>query len=434
MQNRPRPPAPNGLPLLGNTVSFVRDPFAFTARSVAEHGDVVRLSILGTDRYIVSHPDLFERVLVTDRDAFVKTDDFSLAFGDSVLAVEGGDWREQRDLLDPFFFFRKIADYVPKMREQAERRAESWADGETYSMVEEMKRLTFDVLAATLLGLAPEERAGDESLRRAADDLNAYFSPSSWALPAWVPTPSRRRFENAETTLRTEIQRLLEADRPGDGDLLSVLATAREGDGYPRSDAEVADQLVGILFAGHETTALALTFAWYLLSRNPAVRRRVEREVDDVVGDDPVSVDHLSDLTALERVVKETLRLYPPVHTLPRVTTREVELGGYRIPEGSELLLSVVTTHRDERFFENPTEFDPDRWGRGDVAEYAYIPFGAGPRRCVGQAFATMEAKVVMAELLKRWRIDWAGEGELGVAPQMTTQPDGDVPMTVSER
>ncbi|SFR70789.1 Cytochrome P450 [Halogeometricum rufum] len=427
----PRPPAPDGLPVLGNTVAFARSPFSFTDAAVAEHGDVVRLSILGSDRYIVAHPDLFERALVTDREAFAKTDDFRLAFGDSVLAVEGDAWREQRDLLDPFFFYRRVAEYVPAMREQAARRASSWTPGETYSMVDEMKGLTFDVLAATLLGL--DRDGGGDALRRAADDLNARFAPTSWALPDWLPTPSRRRFDRAVTTLREEIDRLVRADHDDDS-LLSVLANAREGEGYPRSDAAVSDQLVGVIFAGHETTALALTFAWYLLARNPGVRERVEREVDEVVGDDPVRTDHLSELTVLERIFRESMRLYPPIHTLPRETTRDVELGGYRIPAGSEALLSVVNVHRDARFFERPDRFDPDRWDRDDRHDYAYVPFGAGPRRCVGRTFATMEAKAVMAAVIKRYRLEWAGDGELGLNPQMTTQPRGEVPMTVRER
>ncbi|QIB74527.1 cytochrome P450 [Halogeometricum borinquense] len=427
------PPTPGGLPVLGNTVAFARDPFSFIDSAVTTHGDVIRLSMLGRDRYIVAHPDLFERALVTDRDAFVKTEDFRLAFGDSVLAVDGDEWREQRDLLDPFFFFRQITDYIPKMRKQADRRAESWTPGQTYSAVEEMKGLTFDILGSTLLGQDPGKRSGDDSLRRAADDLNAYFAPTSWALPGSLPTPSRRRFNRAVTTLREEVDRLLAADHSGD-DLLSVLAEARGKEGYPRSETAVSDQLVGIIFAGHETTALALTYTWYLLSEHPSVRERVENEIDEVVGDDPVGAEHLSDLTFLERVIQESLRVYPPIHTLPRTTTREIELGGYSIPEESEVLLSVRNVHRDERFFEQPDQFDPDRWERNDVPEYAYVPFGAGPRRCIGQSFAMIEAKTALTELMKRYRLEWAGNGELDLSPQMTTQPRGDVPMIVRER
>ncbi|MFC6825468.1 cytochrome P450 [Halopelagius fulvigenes] len=441
-----RPPAPDGLPLLGNAVGFARDPFGFIAAAVAEHGDAVRLSLPGEDRYLLAHPEHIERALVTDRDAFAKTDDFRLAFGESVLAVEGEAWREQRALLDPFFFFRRIRSYAPRMRAQATRRVESWTPGETYSMVDEMKGLTFDVLASTLLGRDPagDGEGDDAELRAAADNLNARFSPGTWALPEWVPTRNRRRFDDAVSTLRGEVERLLrEADAAGsdadaeEPDLLSVLAAARDADGYPRSDDDVSDQLVGMVFAGHETTALALTFVWYLLARNPDARDRLHEEVDAVVGDGPVEMSHVADLTYTERVFKEALRLYPPIHTLPRRTTREVAAGDYRIPAGSEVLLTVVNVHRDSRFYDDPAAFDPDRWAEERAAarpEYAYAPFGAGPRRCMGRAFATVEAKLVIAEVARRYRLEWAGEGELSVRPQMTVQPVGDVPMRVRER
>ncbi|RDI70418.1 cytochrome P450 [Halopelagius longus] len=445
-----RPPAPDGLPVLGNAVAFVRDPFGFIAAAVAEHGDVFRLSLPGEDKYVLAHPEYLERALVTEPDAFAKTDDFRLAFGESVLAVEGEAWREQRELLDPFFFFRRIRSYAPQMRAQATRRVESWTPGETYSMVEEMKGLTFDVLGSTLLGRDPTGDGGsDAELRAAADNLNARFSPESWALPEWVPTRNRRRFDDAVSTLRAEVRRLLReanantgtnADSDADAeepDLLSVLAGAREGDGYPRTDAAVSDQLVGMVFAGHETTALALTFVWYLLARNPDARARLHEEVDAVVGDDPVEMSQLADLTYTERVFEEALRLYPPIHTLPRETTREVAAGDYRIPAGSEVLLSVVNVHRDGRFYDDPAAFDPDRWTDERAAarpDYAYAPFGAGPRRCMGRAFATVEAKLVIAEVTRRYRLEWAGDGDLSVRPQMTTQPVGGVPMRVEER
>jgi cytochrome P450 len=430
------PPAPEGLPLLGNAVDFVRDPFGFTADAVAECGDVFRLAVPGRDRYIATHPDQFERALVTERDAFAKTDDFRLAFGRSVISSEGSEWREQRDLLDPFFFRRRIEAYAPQMRRQVTRRTDGWEPGETYSVVAEMKALTFDVLSATLLGRDPGGD-GDDRLRRAADDLNAYFAPASWALPSWVPTPDRRRFDRAVETLEAEVRRLL-ADAAADGDdLLSVLARARGESGYPRSDGAVSDQLVGILFAGHETTALALTFAWALLAEHPEVRARLEAEVDDVVGDGPVTMDHVERLDYVGRVLTETLRLFPPVHTLPRETTQRVELGEYVLPADAEVLLSVVTAHRDERFYDDPESFDPDRWD-GDLGSSlptcAYVPFGAGPRRCLGQAFATVEGKIVLADVARRYRLEHATSWDRSVSPQMTTQPEGEVPMVVRER
>ena len=263
----PHPPAPDGLPLLGNGVGFARDPLTFTTDAVEDVGDVFRIDLPVGDRYVVAHPEYAERVLISERDTFEKTDDFVLAFGNSVVAVDGEDWREQREFLDPFFFASQIQSFLPTMREQVVDRAESWDDGESIATVPEMKALTFDVLATTLLGFDPDSNRGD--LRRAADDLNSYFDPVTWALPNWVPTPSGRRFDAAKATLRTELSALLEEatgsdDTPpgtvnllvgttralADGALATLLATAVE------AKAATLQQLTG--YSGTTTDAVAV--------------------------------------------------------------------------------------------------------------------------------------------------------------------------------
>ena len=443
----PRPPAPSGIPLLGNAVGFSRDPFGFTTDAVASVGDVFRVDLPVGNHYVVAHPDDAERVLVTERDAFEKTDDFALAFGDSVLAVDGDAWREQRDLLDPFFFARRIQSFLPAMRDRARSTAEPWTDGDTVALLPAMKGVTFEILASTLLGIDPDTT--DESLRRAADDLNAYFEPVTWALPDWVPTPSRRRFEAAKATLQAEVESILDdagQTAPADGPepasgalpaLVTALASGVDGgdaDGYPRNREAAIDQLVGLVFAGHETTALALTFTLHSLARNPQVHRDVEAEIEAVVGDELLKWDHLEDLDLLDRVLDESLRLYPPIHSLPRKATRDVAFGEYTVPAGSEVLVSVYSLHRDERFWSAPETFDPDRWRDRDRSTDAYLPFGAGPRRCLGATFARVEARAVLVELLRRFRFERGSSDDLTLSPQMTTHPDGDVPVTVRRR
>lgn len=443
-----RPPAPPGVPLLGNAVGFARDPFGFTTDAVASVGDVFRVDLPVGDHYVVANPGDAERVLVTERDAFRKTDDFALAFGDSVLAVDGEAWREQRDLLDSFFFAERIRSYLPAMRDRALGVTESWTDGDTVGLLPAMKGVTFDVLASTLLGIDPGRT--DDGLRRAADDLNAYFEPVTWALPDWVPTPSRRRFDAAKATLRAEIESILDdagraatVDGPAPASasppaLVTALAAGLRGetgaDGSPRDREAAIDQLVGLVFAGHETTALALTFTIHSLAGHPRIYRDVEAEIEAVVGDAPVGWDHLEDLDLLDRVVDESLRRYPPIHSLPRETTREVAFGEYTVPAGSEVLVSVYSLHHDGRFWSAPDTFDPSRWRERDRSADAYLPFGAGPRRCLGATFARVEARVVLVELLRRFRFERASAGELTLSPQMTTHPDGDVPVTVRRR
>ncbi|KAB1188404.1 MULTISPECIES: cytochrome P450 [Haloferax] len=429
-----RPPTPDGLPFLGHTVEFAADPFGFIDDLLADHGvdGAVGLDILGMDEiYVLAHPDHFERTLVTNRDAVSKGDEFDAAFGDGIFATEGDKWRRQRDKLDPFFRWDRVSAYVPQMREQVERRLTEWPDEGTLSAESEMKNLTLDIIFVTILG-RELELDGDDRLRHAADSLNERFTPSSWVLPDWIPTPSRRRFDKAKDILREEIQSLVEtADK---GSLAAQLATALGSD-YPETIESMEDQLIGIIFAGHESTALALTFTFYALATNPDIHDRATREVDRVVGDGPVTAGALDDLAVLERIIKESLRLYPPIHTIPRETTRSFSVGECTIPAGTDVQLSVLRLHRDERWYDDPLEFRPERWTEAsDRPKYAYLPFGAGPRSCLGRAFALTEAKLVLATVLREFELEWGTDEPLGITPEMTTQPDGATPLVVRRR
>ena len=434
-----RPPSPTGLPVIGNTLAFARDPFGFVDRAVAEHGDVVDLDVLGTDGpYVLAHPDHVEQALVDDREAFAKTDDFAAAFGEGLVAVEGDVWRRQREFLQPLFFGEAIRRDADTMVDVIGRRVDRWTSGETRPFDEEMKALTLEVLFATLLGRKLSTTGDDAHLRAAAGGLNAWFVPTSWALPEWVPTLSRRRFRESRETLRNEVRRLRRARSDADGrgdDLLSLLSAAGQHDGYPTTETEVEDQLVTMIFAGHETTALSLTYTWYLLARHPEVAARVRAEVDAVVGTDRPTADDLDDLATVGRVVREAMRLYPPVHTVPRRTRRVVDVGGYRLPAGAEVHLSAIQVHRDARFYDDPLAFRPERWAEDtDRPAFAYFPFGGGPRRCIGQQFALTEATLAVAYIARDYRLEWAGEGDVELAPEMTTQPAGAVPMRIRAR
>jgi cytochrome P450 len=434
----PAPPSPPGLPVLGNTVGFARDPFGFVDRAVATHGDVVDLDVLGAEGpYVLAHPDHAERVLVDDREAFAKTGDFATAFGEGLVAVEGEEWDRQREFLQPLFFRGAIRDHVGTMVDQIERRVDSWEPGETRPVRDEMKALTLEVLFATLLDRELSTTGADADLRAAAGSLNARFVPTSWVLPEWVPTPSRRRFDRARETLRDEVRRLLreraDEDRTG-GDLLSLLARARATEGYPETETAIEDQLVTMVFAGHETTALALIYTWYLLARHPDVAGRVHDEVRGVVGDGRPTADDLGELTTTTRVIRESMRLYPPIHTIPRRTREPIDVGGYRLPANAEVHLSAIQIHRDARFYDDPLAFRPDRWIDADRSGFTYFPFGGGPRRCIGQQFALTEATLAVAVVARDYRLAWAGDGDLELAPEMTTQPAGTVPMRIHRR
>lgn len=430
-------PSHPGLPVLGNTVEMIRDQLGMHETIVAEHGDVVWVDILGVGEYcIVAHPDIFEQILVTDRDTFAKTEDFRIAFGESVLTTEGERWQAQRGALDEFFYPERIRSYADDMVRLTARRIDRWQAGETISLRQEMKALTLENLFGALFDrdLAID---GDERIRQAAGDLNLWFKSTTYAMPRWLPTPARRQFREAVDTLESVAHSLL-AERRREGaegdDLLSTLVRLREGDETAMSDDEIADQIVTMVFAGHDTTAMALIAALYELSTHPEVRDRFHAELDAVVGDDQPTLADVGDLTLTENIIDETLRLYPSVFTLPRKTTEATTLDGYDVPADTRIHMSTWRVHRDPRFWDDPTTWKPARWEGTTPRDqgYAFIPFGAGPRTCIGRRFARLEAKLVLATIGQQFRLE--PQRALELEPEMTLQPSHDMPTRVRRR
>ncbi len=427
------PPSPPAKPLLGHTIAFTSDPFGFVRRSVESTGDMFHMQLLGRDACVFANPGYIETVL-SDRDTFAKLDDFEVAFGQALLSAEGEQWHRQRRVMDGFFSPDRIGGYTDTMLEVAQNRVETWSPGQPVRLDDEMPAIALHNLFEVILGQSPARDEVDE-LAEAAHALNLWFKPTSWILPEWVPTPARYRFQRASAELRDRARTLL-ADTGDDPDSESLLATLAALSDNPETDfdrPEVLDQVVGMLFAGHETTALALTYALHQIGSCPTVAERFYAEIDAVLGHRPTLSD-LRDLDYLERLVSETLRLYPPVHTIPRVTTDSVEMNGHTIPADMQVLLSVWSLHRDSRFYDNPLEFDPDRWIDTSPREqgYAFVPFGAGPRICIGRHLARLELKTVLATIGQRYRV--VTDEDIAVAPQMTTQPAHPVPVRIEER
>ncbi|GAB3034264.1 cytochrome P450 [Natronobiforma cellulositropha] len=428
-------PSPSGHPVLGHTLHYARDAFGLVDRAIDTVGDVARMEVLGVgDIYVLAHPEYAEQVLSSEVDAFRKNESFEVAFGESIIAAEGAQWENQRDLMQEFFYPERIRAYAEEMVTLTEARVARWEDGERISLREEMTAVALENLFGTLFDrrLDPD---GDEALRRAANDLNAWFVPSSWVLPVWVPTPARRRFRRAVETLREEAHTLLEErEREGLGDdFLSALVASRgQEDGL--TETEIVDQVIGFTFAGHDTTALTLTYALHSLGTNPAARERFHAELETVLDGASPTLADVGRLEVTERIVLEAMRLYPPVHTIPRAATRPVEVGGYRLPADEMIHLSAYRIHRDERFWDDPLAFRPERWCETSPqsAGYAYIPFGAGPRACLGRRFAMLEATLVLATVGSRYHLEPLAGLEL--APEMTTQPGNAVPVRLHER
>lgn len=447
IEDLPLPPYPPDLgPPLLHAFRQMRDPFAFGERALATE-DVVRIRLVGTgDVYALAHPDHLKRVLLTERGKFRKSEDFRIAFGEGLLTVEGEEWSRQRDVLQPLFTRQSVHGYAGGMVEQVRRRTRRWTDGQRLDLQQAFTHMTLDVLFATVLG-RELELDGDETIRTAAEHLHDWFLPTSYFLPNWVPTPARRRFRQAKSTLQDEADRLLTekaGDAPTDptqaGDLLSLLVGLREAgvaESGMLSDERLRDQMVTIIFAGHDTTTTALTFAFWALATHQDVRERFHDEVDRLDG--PPTLDDVSDLEMTDRIVTETLRLYPPVYSLPRVADTDVAVDGYRIPAGERVLLPIRLAQRDGRFYDDPETFKPDRWAddlRAKLHDFAYAPFGGGPRICIGRQFALLEAKLALATIGRQYKLDWLGEStdEPPVSPEMTTRMEPGREFRITER
>jgi len=437
------PPGPSGLPLIGNTHQFVRDPHGFY-ETLAEYGDVVGYSVAGQEMATLLHPDIVERVLVTDADKYGKwqLQDFGTEFApNGLLFTEGEQWREQRTTAQPAFQLDRVRAYGDRMTAFARELVAEWADGDPVVANERFSDLTLRILADSLFDIDVDEDGAGEAITRAAGELNwrADSSSATAFIPEWVPTPSNRRFRRAQDDFADAVDGLIaarRADPEGHDDLLAMLMAAGE-DGEGMSDEELRDSMLTFLFAGHETTSLALTYTAYLLAEHPEVRERLAAELDEELGGDDPGVLDLPRLDCLDRVCTESLRLYPPAYVIFRETREPVELGGYRIPADTKLTLPQFKIHRDGRWYDDPDSFRPERWTdefEADLPDYAYFPFGGGPRHCIGMRFARMELKLVLATVLQRVRFEYEADEPPQPTMAASYQPADDVVLRVERR
>jgi cytochrome P450 len=443
-QRRPLPPERDGLPVLGSAVAFARDPYAFYD-DVAAHGDVVRFSLGPIDMVGVLEPDVIESVLVEQFDQFRKPDQNGGVdvLSDGLLLSDGEQWQRQRERLQPMFYRERIEAYAETMGEYAAATADEWvtADG-SVDLLEATSTYTLRVLGKTLFGIDTDEhrqavRAGAEAIRERSSQ-----SPVTLDVPDWVPTPKNRRYRRGIDRLEGVVDDVLAAqsEDAGGDDLLSLLVDAggEDGDGPGPSEREIRSQLVTFLFAGHETSASALTWALYELGRKPAVAARLVDEVDAVVDGPYATLADLPELGYTEQVLRETLRRYPPAAAIFRETDEAVELGGYRVPADTFVVLPQFHVHTDERWWDAPLEFDPSRWDEvadppGDRPEYAYFPFGGGPRHCIGMRFARMELTLALATVARRCRVRHDHD-DVGQDVGSTVRPDETVRATFERR
>ncbi|MFB6197193.1 MAG: cytochrome P450, partial [Halobacteriaceae archaeon] len=342
---------------------------------------------------------------------------------------EGDQWRRQRLLIQEAFTPRQIESYADAMVAQARAATQGWDDGEELDLKEAISDLTLRILSRTLFDIDLDDRG--EVIRRAAKALNGRANAQNLSafIPTWIPTPTNRRLHRTMEDMEALLDDLLDERRASAAerdDLLSLLLSAETADGSALSDREIKDQLITFIFAGHETTALALTYALHALGHHPEKRTKLREEIQVVTGGDPPEMSDLPELNFTEQVINETLRLYPPSYAIFRQATEETEIGGYRVPEGSKVTVPQIHVHRDERFYENPDAFRPGRWSEEfeeSLPEYAFFPFGGGPRHCIGMRFAMMELKLTLPTILSAVTIEPKGEPGLDFDTGVTLQP-----------
>lgn len=428
---------------LVNVLRFRRDPLAFLS-AAAKHGDVVQFRLGPRLVTFLNDPELIKDLLITSNRKFIKSMVLQRArrvLGEGLLTSEGEFHLRQRRLAQPAFHRDRIAGYAATMVPEGDAFAAQWQAGQIVDIHQEMMRLTLVIAGKTLFGANVEEDAKDvgEALASFMDMFGMVFLPFSHYLER-LPIPPMNRIRAARARLDDIIYRLIRERRRSAedrGDLLSMLiaATDVEGDRTGMSDEQLRDECLTIFLAGHETTANALTYAWLLLSRHPESEQRFHAELG-ALADQPLTIDTLPRLRFTNAVFAEAMRLYPPAWALGREATEEHHFGGKLVPKRGIVLCSQFVIQRDARFWDAPLDFKPERWLADDKSRprFAYFPFGAGPRQCIGESFAWTEGALLLAAIGRRFRLRLRPGYELRLRAAITLRPRHPVPMQVVQR
>jgi cytochrome P450 len=444
-------PGPRGMPLLGSLGDFAwGEPLDVLLAGAQTYGDVVRFRVGPFQFHLVNHPDHIRYVLQEHSQNFVKSvsaTGLRWLLGDGLLSSDGPTWLRQRRLAQPAFHRQRLAALAGTMVDATTAMLDRWrADAASrdgapgFDVADEMMRLTLTIVARTLFGA--DVTRDVERVRAALEDAVRYIDARIAGpvhLPRWVPTATTRRAMRAKATLDAVVGGIIAARRahPDDAasDLLAMFLAARdERTGAGMTDVQVRDEVQGLMVAGHETTATLLAWTWYLLSRNPDAARRVHAEVATVTGGRPPTAEDLPRLKYTAMVIDEALRLYPPAWMIERRALADDEIGGYSIPAGTMVMISPYVMHRHALYWDNPEGFDPERFAPTREAtrpRFAFIPFGGGPRQCIGNGFALMEAQLVLATVSQRYALDLVPGHAVDPVTLVTLRPRRGVRVTL---
>ena len=440
---------PEGNSIVGNLAELGEDPLAFLTKCDRNYGDIVPLRLGLTPACFVAHPDLITQVL-REREAFIKSRGFRALhtlLGDGLLTNEGDSWFRQRRLAQPAFHRSRIQSYGSIMVDYSQQMLEDWKAKDALSSPRDihidMMRLTLNIVMKAIFNQDVSTGEAD-TVAKALDVAMNWFDSKrrqNFLIWEWFPRPENVRYRNAISDMDDTIYEIIRQRRESGedpGDLLSMLMSARdEDDGTGMSDQQLRDEIATLMLAGHETTANALSWTWMLLSQNPEAAAKLHAELDQVLSGNPPTDADIAQLPYASAVIKESMRLYPPVSLIGREAVEDVEIEEYLIPKGCVVMLSQWVMHHSPKYFDEPERFRPERW-LGDLEKRlprgVYFPFGDGPRVCIGKGFALMEAVLILATVAQKYKITLVPEHEIVPQPSITLRPEHGILVTVKER
>ncbi|MEM6995948.1 MAG: cytochrome P450 [Myxococcota bacterium] len=443
MPSHARPPGPpprkGGLQSLPYYLRFVRDPLGFVGSRFERYGDIYYAPSDDQGLFVLRHPEHMRRVLATDSASYAKTHSafnrLQQVLGQGLLTLDGDAWKRHRRMIQPAFNRAALAGYGETMVEEADRCVSRWSAGQQLDLAAEMTELTLRIVARTLFSHDVGGETGD--VADAMRTFNATMGRPD-LLPKWMPSPARSRVRHAIERLDHIVYDLIDAraGAPAKPDLLQMLVDAvdGDGDGGKLTRKEVHDELVTLFLAGHETTSNALAWTTYLLSKNEGAAARLFDEVHGVLAGRLPTLEDLDAMPLLEQTLRESMRLYPPAYVVARQAVVDTEIGDYAVPAGAEIVLWIYWTHRDARWYPQPAQFRPERFEADAVAarpKLSYLPFGGGPRACIGAQFSMVEAQLVLAVLVSRWRLQLPSGAAVRPRTGVTLTPKGGLPMIV---
>lgn len=424
--------------------AYQDDEMSFMLQAAREQGGLARFRMAWINMTVVTDPELIRELMVRrpqdlHRDPYT-TKVLGRIMGNGVFIAEGADWQRQRKLVQPAFHASRISNYAAAMASFTNEMCDSWQDGTTVLLDRELTELTLRIIAETMFNLDLADQTallGREMqaiLEVGEAQLDMTFVP-----PPWVPTALNRKQNPALASVRGRMHAIVRerlASGQDEGDLLSMLVLARDDDGHPMDEDAIVDECMTLLVAGHETTAVLLSWIWVLLGQHPNITEQLVAEVDQVSGGEPVTFEMLPGLSLTERVVKEALRLFPPAFGVGRTPIRDIVVDGHQLKRGELIMISAYALHRLGEYYDDPEEFRPERWAPDapQPPRYAYIPFGAGPRICLGNMFAMMEAQVILATMLQRVHLAPLRSGEVEAEPVITLRPKGPLEFMVRRK